>query len=298
MAKCDKCGGEIVFRNIDDRIVPIHITGNCANHIDFVTERARTEYKSLQKLIKSSTTPNVACPVCGKPVFYYQNEHNSRVFFDQLGPPWPKHACTDRSANHPHISRESRKRPVQDELLFYKAYVKSRKTRRDEYGAKYFVWNIVLQETEDFTGPMLTMRSKYSNLALSDLIIASFFARKVSKGHLELHCLRSDTLEGVGPIQLYGFGHVDADRKKRNHLRDLFQSVPRDLNINHTPAGRVRKYKYSCKLCARKFQLKASRNEHQANCVKLANAIKEKSKKLKCETASKCKPKRNKKTSR
>jgi hypothetical protein len=28
-------------------------------------------------------------------VFYYCNEHGSSVFFDSLGPPWPKHPCTD-----------------------------------------------------------------------------------------------------------------------------------------------------------------------------------------------------------
>lgn len=39
--------------------------------------------------------PNANCPVCGEPVFFYQNEHGSRVFFDELGPPWPKHPCTD-----------------------------------------------------------------------------------------------------------------------------------------------------------------------------------------------------------
>lgn len=37
--------------------------------------------------------PNATCPVCGKPVFFYQNEHGSRVYFDELGPPWPKHPC-------------------------------------------------------------------------------------------------------------------------------------------------------------------------------------------------------------
>ena len=41
------------------------------------------------------TTPNAACPVCGARVFFYQNEHGSRVYFDSLGPPWPKHPCTD-----------------------------------------------------------------------------------------------------------------------------------------------------------------------------------------------------------
>jgi len=36
--------------------------------------------------------------VCGAEVFFYSNEHGSRVYFDDLGPPWPKHPCTDTSA--------------------------------------------------------------------------------------------------------------------------------------------------------------------------------------------------------
>jgi hypothetical protein len=53
--------------------------------------------------IKNSRTarfvnPNAYCPVCGAPVFFYQNENGSRVFFDELGPPWPKHPCTDTKA--------------------------------------------------------------------------------------------------------------------------------------------------------------------------------------------------------
>jgi hypothetical protein len=45
----------------------------------------------------SLTIPNAKCPVCGCRVFFYQNEYGSRVFFDDLGPPWPKHPCTDNS---------------------------------------------------------------------------------------------------------------------------------------------------------------------------------------------------------
>lgn len=41
-----------------------------------------------------TVVPNAECPVCGSPVFFYQNQHGSRVFFDELGPPWPKHPCT------------------------------------------------------------------------------------------------------------------------------------------------------------------------------------------------------------
>lgn len=38
--------------------------------------------------------PNASCPVCGAAVFFYANEYGSRVYFDELGPPWPKHPCT------------------------------------------------------------------------------------------------------------------------------------------------------------------------------------------------------------
>lgn len=39
--------------------------------------------------------PNANCPVCGASVFFYQSPNGGRVFFDELGPPWPKHPCTD-----------------------------------------------------------------------------------------------------------------------------------------------------------------------------------------------------------
>lgn len=46
----------------------------------------------------SFTVPNAVCPVCGASVFFYQSPTGGRVFFDELGPPWQKHPCTDSSA--------------------------------------------------------------------------------------------------------------------------------------------------------------------------------------------------------
>lgn len=46
-------------------------------------------------LASTYVNPNARCPVCDASVFYYQNKHGSRVYFDDLGPPWPKHPCTD-----------------------------------------------------------------------------------------------------------------------------------------------------------------------------------------------------------
>ncbi|WP_447593121.1 hypothetical protein [Aquipseudomonas campi] len=50
--------------------------------------------------LSSFTIPNASCPVCGESVFYYCNSYGSSVFFDELGPPWPKHPCTDNSTKN------------------------------------------------------------------------------------------------------------------------------------------------------------------------------------------------------
>jgi hypothetical protein len=49
----------------------------------------------FSELRRFSATWNTQCPVCDARVYYYQNRHGSRVFFDSLGVPWPKHPCTD-----------------------------------------------------------------------------------------------------------------------------------------------------------------------------------------------------------
>lgn len=47
---------------------------------------------------ESYVNPNAHCPICGAFVFFYQSPNGGRVFFDELGPPWPKHPCTDNSS--------------------------------------------------------------------------------------------------------------------------------------------------------------------------------------------------------
>lgn len=41
----------------------------------------------------SFTIPNVTCRFCNALVFYHEAWNGGRVFFDALGPPWPKHQC-------------------------------------------------------------------------------------------------------------------------------------------------------------------------------------------------------------
>jgi hypothetical protein len=51
--------------------------------------------------------PNASCPVCDAKVYYYQNQFGSRVFFDEIGWPWPKHPCTDNSGSNYRFSVKS-----------------------------------------------------------------------------------------------------------------------------------------------------------------------------------------------
>lgn len=50
---------------------------------------------SISGTYESYVNPNAVCPVCGAAVFFYRSPYGGRVFFDELGPPWPKHPCTD-----------------------------------------------------------------------------------------------------------------------------------------------------------------------------------------------------------
>lgn len=47
----------------------------------------------------SHTIPNARCPQCRNQVFFYRSPEGGTVFFDSLGPPWPKHPCTDKTLN-------------------------------------------------------------------------------------------------------------------------------------------------------------------------------------------------------
>lgn len=48
--------------------------------------------------VSSLLNPNAKCPVCGDPVYYYESPYGGRVFFDEIGPPWAKHPCTDNGS--------------------------------------------------------------------------------------------------------------------------------------------------------------------------------------------------------
>lgn len=92
MGKCYDCGGEIIFRYVDGVRTPIHRSGGCFP--------GGSHPGGSYTTITSFVDPNARCPVCRDRVFFYRSPFDGRVFFDELGPPWPKHPCTDNAGKH------------------------------------------------------------------------------------------------------------------------------------------------------------------------------------------------------
>lgn len=71
-------------------------------NVNYSSSNRTNNYTSITTYIpliyESFINPNAYCPVCGDKVYFYKNSYGSRVFFDDIGPPWPKHPCTDARA--------------------------------------------------------------------------------------------------------------------------------------------------------------------------------------------------------
>jgi hypothetical protein len=82
---------------------------------------------TFQPISRGDTRPNTVCPVCGEPVYFYVSPYGGRVFFDDLGPPWPKQPCTDHSQAR---SRKSLQRRNANGALAWRGDVQSQKQAR------------------------------------------------------------------------------------------------------------------------------------------------------------------------
>lgn len=112
MATCYKCGGKIEFYHNGFNAVPIHVSGGCSasggSHgygggWRWVEREAETGQRFIFGWVEypSYVNPNATCPRCGKRVYFYQSPFGGRVYFNDLGPPWPKHGpspweCVDQ----------------------------------------------------------------------------------------------------------------------------------------------------------------------------------------------------------
>ncbi len=85
MYACHSCGGEIIFRNNSNGVpYSIHLSGACG-------ASGNSVYQTEQS-IPQNECRGTNCPICGAPVFFVRYNGGS-AWFDELGWPWPKHAC-------------------------------------------------------------------------------------------------------------------------------------------------------------------------------------------------------------
>ena len=91
--RCKFCPGQGHWIMFNRRPVFVH-AGACNSDLpSLVRSSYRGGYRSF--------THPTECLECHRPCFFYQNEKKSKVFFDSLGPPWPKHSCADKRAPSP-----------------------------------------------------------------------------------------------------------------------------------------------------------------------------------------------------
>lgn len=82
-----------------------HLGGGFNSTSFHTTSHEHGWLRSISPTYESFINPNASCPVCGASVFFYQSPSGGCVFFDEFGPPWPKHPCTDQTSlpNEPKV---------------------------------------------------------------------------------------------------------------------------------------------------------------------------------------------------
>lgn len=179
MAKCKYCGGTITFRKVDGKIVPIHLTGGCStggyHGYRKPAKRLPAIANSIDEQPRSFLNPNARCPVCNENVFFFQCPNGGRVFFDDVGWPWPKHPCTDR-LQHDTWTRVSAASSSSQQTTDWTKDYKFLRLKSVNYGPE----RTTLQLTEVTTGFGGLLRALFTDLSRS----YSFSTEKLHQANL------------------------------------------------------------------------------------------------------------------
>ncbi|WP_198588757.1 hypothetical protein [Alloalcanivorax profundimaris] len=85
----------MIFRTIDEIVRPIEKHDEKSYMARLAYDRDRHALSWQYRDRRSFLKPNARCPACGQLVWFYKSPDDGRVYFDEIGPPWPKHPCTD-----------------------------------------------------------------------------------------------------------------------------------------------------------------------------------------------------------
>lgn len=115
--------------------------GSSANNVVYpsvdsfkIVNQNKIRYSTFDSFVN----PNAMCPVCGELVFYYESPYGGKVYFDSLGPPWPKHTCTDNDSSNVN--------PRKYKYIEWKAYCWEPFTliKFKEYDSEYFIFECLI----------------------------------------------------------------------------------------------------------------------------------------------------------
>ena len=133
---------------------------------------------TISRSYESYVNPNARCPECGKAVFFYQSPDGGRVFFEELGPPWPKHPCTDNTS----IPNRIEASPISSTSKTYKW---------QEQGWEPFFINVITSVDNEFVKLTGTFRDEnvrlYIRKTVSNLSTVTIsLLRKVAENRYDL----------------------------------------------------------------------------------------------------------------
>ncbi|MBO6586780.1 MAG: hypothetical protein JJ953_11790 [Gracilimonas sp.] len=259
---CRKCGGRIVIRKMDGVATPIHIDGACGELTTYEKKQqiSRIEnnlsFESNGKKPSSFTIPNANCPVCGDNVFYYENEHGSKVYFDELGPPWPKHPCT---SNGDESSMGYKDRSGKGK--WYKFELEDLIKTPIEGGYEYEWMGRILDGKNQFSYLM-----SVSDKKLDGLIHKSCYIKKTDPGTYLLSFIQSSKDYTFEDAVLYSTSLFDNKRQEfieRHKRREEQKAKEKEDSSEKEEEVKIR-----CKRCRKLFYSMKTYNQHFENrCI-------------------------------
>ncbi len=164
-------------------------------------------YRSFYELF---VNPNASCPKCGNSVFFYQSRNGGRVFFDELGPPWPKHPCTAVTYKPKGVSqpRVSSKRP-QWEIKKWKPVLDCKLLQDPELDKCYQLTGIVEADAIDLFPPYAQRIQVFIRASLMSIDM-TFTIRNHGRNEYEISGVLVDI---NGNVEVRNFtGHTSRER--------------------------------------------------------------------------------------
>jgi hypothetical protein len=121
---------------------------------------------SVRRASACFVIPNARCPLCSAAVYFYANQFGSRVYFDDLGPPWPKHPCTDNPRQKIEAHEEPSGAPIPRKLGLMRELIEAANVTGMLRGKAAGVrsgreWTLLVITSVDRRGERNTVKAEY-----------------------------------------------------------------------------------------------------------------------------------------